>query len=183
VGTVGTRSAVVCFDVFFDPSWAWARGGKIGGLFVGSGAASGGQHSSDGASHRIMWQKDGGAISYLYLPKGVSQPNPALRNTPDFGIGMHHDTFATVFRVGQWNHVEIGVLLNSFDSQGRPAGDGKAVLTVNGRTAVTDRVNWTADPAATLSGFDLCAFFGGPDPAQTDCCFYARNFEVREWKP
>lgn len=181
-GLVGTTGAVVAFDVFFDPkNWDWAGGGKIGGMFVGRGAASGGRHTADGASHRIMWQKDGGAISYLYLPRGVPQPNPALQKCTDFGLGLHHATFAKVLKTGQWNRVELGVKLNSF-VDGKPAGDGKAVLTVNGVTAVTDRVNWARSPQLLLNGFDLSAFFGGPDPAAVDSIMYARNFAVHEWR-
>jgi hypothetical protein len=179
---VGARAAVVAFDIFFDPaSWDWSRGGKIGGIFVGAGAASGGRHTADGASHRIMWQKDGGAISYLYLPAGVDQPNPALRDVPSYGLGLHHATFRGALKVGQWNRVEIGVKLNSF-VDGRPAGDGKAMLAVNGRAGVTAGINWARDPATALSGFTLAAFFGGPDPALVDSQFYTRNFAVHEWR-
>lgn len=181
-GLVDTRGVVVAFDIFFDPAnWEWSKGGKIGGLFIGEGAASGGRHTATAASHRIMWQRDGGAISYIYLPKGLEQPNPQLRNTPDYGIGLHHATFAKVLKKGQWNRVEIGVKVNSFVN-GKPAGDGKAVLTINGITAVTPNVNWARSPDILLNGFELSAFFGGPDPATVDSVFYAKNFAVHAWR-
>lgn len=182
-GLVGTRGAVVGFDVFFDPaSWHWSAGGKLGGLFVGDGKASGGRHSATGASYRIMWQADGGAISYFYLPKGVAQPNPQLQGSRDFGLGLHHATFAGALKAGQWNRVQIGVKLNSFAADGKPAGDGRAMLWVNGASAVTNNVNWSARPDMLLSGFEYSTFFGGPDPAVVDSVSYVRNFEVREWR-
>lgn len=180
---VGATGAVVAFDVYFDPAaWHWSRGGKLGGLFVGGGAASGGNHSADGASHRMMWQADGGAISYLYLPAGVPQPNPALAGAKAYGLGLHKDLFRGVLKPGQWNHVELGVKLNTFGPDGAPAGDGKAALTVNGRTGVLDRVNWAARPGTRLSGFEYNAFFGGPDPAVVDSVSYLKNFVVHEWR-
>ena len=181
-GLVGTTAAVVRFEVYFDPqAWHWSRGGKLGGLFIGEGAASGGRHTATGASYRIMWQADGGAISYFYLPKGLPQPNPQLAGCREFGLGLHHDTFAKALKVGQWNRIEIGVRLNTF-KDGKPAGDGQAMLCVNGVAAVTDRINWTARPDLKLNGFEYAAFFGGPDPAVVDSVCYVRNFEVREWK-
>ena len=177
----GATAVVVAFDVYFDPGWHWSRGGKLGGIFIGDGAASGGAHSSDGASHRMMWQADGGAISYLYLPAGVPQPNPLVKST-GFGLGLHHDTFKNALKKGQWNHVEIGVKLNGFDAAGRPAGDGAASLTINGVTGFVDRINWTPRPSMKISGFEYNAFFGGPDPAVVDSVHYLKNFTVHEWK-
>lgn len=178
----GAKSAVVCFDVFFDPAnWHWSRGGKLGGIFVGDGAASGGRHTPTAASHRIMWQADGGAISYIYLPSGLAQPNPQLAAS-DYGTGLHHATFARALKPGQWNRVEIGVKLNSFGADGKPAGDGRAMLCINGVSAVTDRINWSPRPDLLLSAFEYTTFFGGPDPAVVDSVSYVRNFQVREWR-
>lgn len=179
---VGTTSIVVAFDVYFDDGWTWSGGGKLGGIFIGDGAASGGNHTADGASHRIMWQTDGGAISYLYLPAGVPQPNPDLQKSKGFGLGLHHALFKGIFKKGQWNRVEIGVKLNGFDAAGRPAGDGVAALTINGVTGVVRNVNWAAHPGMKISGFDYASFFGGPDPAVTDSVHYVRNFAVHEWR-
>lgn len=181
-GLVGTDAAVVSFDIFFDPqNWHWSSGGKLGGIFVGDGAASGGRHSATGASHRVMFQRNGGAISYFYVPRGLPQPNPALAGAREFGVGLHHATFAAALKTGQWNRIQIGVKLNTFTDD-VPAGDGKAMLVVNGVAAITDRINWSARPDLKLNGFDFSTFFGGPDPAVVDSVSYVRNFEVRQWR-
>lgn len=182
-GLVGAAGAVVAFDVYFDPArWHWSKGGKLGGLFVGSGKASGGRHTEDGASHRLMWKAGGGAISYIYVPKGLPQSRPELRASKDFGIGVHADVFAGALKTGQWNHVEIGLRVNTFDASGRPAGDGASSLTINGRTAELAGVNWAARPGTAISGFDFNTFFGGPDPAVVDSIAYVKNFALYEWK-
>lgn len=181
-GFVGTKAIVVAFDVFFDGSkWEWSKGGKLGGIFIGPGKASGGRKTEDGASHRIMWKADGGAISYIYPPTGLPQTNPGFKGNPTYGYGLHQDTFKGILKKGQWNRVEIGVKLNSFVN-GKPAGDGRAVLTVNGKTAVTENINWAKSPNILIDSFEYSTFFGGPDPATTDSVTYTKNFAVYEWK-
>lgn len=181
VPIVGAKALVVAFDIYFDPArWHWSRGGKLGGIFVGTGKASGGRHSDDGASHRIMWQEDGGAISYVYPPAGLPQRDPKLKAS-NYGIGYHHQAFQGALKAGQWNHVEIGVKLNSFRG-GKPAMDGKAVLTVNGVTAALDGINWSKSPDIQITSFEYNTFFGGPDPARVDSVAYTKNYEVYEWR-
>lgn len=179
---VGAPGVVVAFDILFDPErWHWSRGGKIGGLFVGDGKASGGQHTATGASHRLMWQADGGAISYCYFPAGVSQPNVPTSGH-GFGEGYHHDLFARAFRPGKWHHVELGLKNNTFDAAGAPVADGAASLTIDGKTGVLRGIVWSAKPGTALSGFELTSFFGGPDPAVVDSVYYATNFAVHAWR-
>lgn len=179
---VGSQGAVVAFDIFFDPArWHWSRGGKIGGLFVGEGKASGGRHTPDGASHRLMFQADGGAISYCYFPAGVAQPHVRTSGAA-MGEGYHHELFKNAFVPGKWHHVELGLKNNTFDASGKPVADGVASLTIDGKHAAIPRVIWTAKPGTSISGFDLASFFGGPDPAVVDSVFYAANFAVHEWR-
>lgn len=177
----GQQSVVVSFDLYFDPNrWHWSRGGKLGGLFVGQGKASGGRHVSDGASHRIMFQANGGAISYCYFPAGVPQPNVQTKGNA-MGEGYHHQLFKGAFTPGTWHRVQIGLKNNTF-VDGKPAADGAAMLTIDGKTGMLRGVNWSATPGTTLESFELSSFFGGPAPAVVDSVFYARNFSVHEWK-
>ncbi len=177
----GQQAVVVSFDLYFDPNrWHWSRGGKLGGLFVGFGKASGGRHVSDGASHRIMFQADGGAISYCYFPAGVPQPNIRTKGR-EMGEGYHHALFKNAFVPGKWHRVQIGLKNNTFVN-GQPAADGAAMLTIDGKTGMLKGVNWSATPGTTLESFEFSSFFGGPDPALVDSVFYARNFSVHEWK-
>ena len=171
------------FDVYFDPArWAWSKGGKVAGLFVGPGKASGYEHSENGASHRMMWQRDGGAISYIYPPANLKQADPKLSDE-GHGVGYFGDKFpAGTLKVGRWNHVEIGVKLNSFTPAGKPVADGKSALTINGVSGVLDNVRWARSPGLTIDSFLYGTFFGGPDPATVDSVSYVKNFEVHDWR-
>lgn len=171
------REAVWAFDVFFDKGWDWSKGGKIGGLFVGHGAASGYEHSPTGSSHRIMWQRDGGAISYVYPPSGLKQEDPALKDD-GHGIGYFRDVFpAGTLKVGQWNAVELGIRLNSF-SGGKPNADGVAFLKINGRSAFKNDIRWARSPDLQISNVTFNTFFGGPDPATKDCVALYKNVRM-----
>ena len=172
--------AVITFDVFFEPGWHFSKGGKICGLHIGHGAAGGGQHSVDGSSHRIMWQANGGAISYIYPPKGLPQVDKRLSDS-GYGDGFFHDTFpAGTLKVGEWNHVEIGVRVNTF-SNGKPNADGVAYLHVNGKTGTLNSVRWSAREDLKITEINFGTFFGGPDPAKLDCVAYYQNFKLFDW--
>lgn len=173
------HAAVVAFDIFFAPGWHFSKGGKVGGLFVGRGKASGYQHSPTAASHRLMWQKGGGAISYIYPPAELEQADPQLR-ADGHGVGFFKDVFpAGTLKVGRWNSVALGVQLNSFDDEGCPRPDGVAYLAINGRTGRKVDIRWARSPdVATIGCFEVNTFFGGPDPAVVDCQAYLRNFRV-----
>jgi hypothetical protein len=172
---------VVSFDVYFPAGWKWARGGKFGGVSIGTEPASGGRHNDRGASNRIMWQTDGGAILYIYPPSGAKQVAPALTESRKMGNGVFNKEFAGALKIGRWNTVELGTKLNTF-SGSKPNADGAGSLTVNGRTETIDRVIWRRFPDLRIEGFDLGVFFGGPDPSPVDQHAYYKNFKVYEWK-
>lgn len=179
-GLPGTQ-ALMAFEVYFEPGWDFSKGGKIGGFHIGNGVASGYRHSDTGSSHRIMWQRGGGAISYIYPPSNLAQVDPKL-DPEGHGIGYFADLFpAGTLKVGQWNSIEIGVKINSF-TNGKPNPDGVAVLTINGKTGVKRDIRWSRSPNLVISSFIFGTFFGGPDPAVVDCAAYYRNFAMLPWK-
>jgi len=178
-GVPGQKSKI-SFEVFFEEGWHFSKGGKMGGLFVGHGHASGYRHSDTGSSHRIMWKKDGAAIAYVYPPDNLAQEDPKLK-PEGCGIGYFVDLFpAGTLKVGAWNTVTLGVKMNSF-AHGRPNPDGVASLEVNGTQAKLRNVRWSRSPDLEISSFDFNTFFGGPDPAVKDCVAYFRNFRVLPW--
>lgn len=178
----GQTALVVSFEVYFDPkNWNFSRGGKMAGISVGPGVASGFRHSVDGASHRIMWQAGGGAISYIYPPAKMKQEDPKLK-PEGHGVGYFGDKFpAGTLKVGQWNRIELGVKVNTF-TNGKPNPDGKSQLTINGVSGVLTNVRWAARPDIKIDAFGYGSFFGGPSPAVVDSVSYIRNFSVHKWK-
>lgn len=62
------REVCLAYRVRFPPGFAFAKGGKLPGLFGGD-APRGGQKARDvGFSARLMWRAQGGAELYLYAP-------------------------------------------------------------------------------------------------------------------
>ena len=178
---MGSSRAAIAFDVFFEDGWHFSKGGKLmGGFFVGEGNASGYRHCETASSHRIMWQRDGGVISYVYPPAGLRQEDPKLKDS-GHGIGYFGDVFpAGTLKVGRWNSLVLGLKMNTF-TNGQPNPDGVAYLEVNGRSAAKKDIRWSRSPDLAISKLDLNTFFGGPDPAVKDCVAYVRNFKMVPW--
>lgn len=191
------EAAVFEYDVFFERGWPWSRGGKMHGLAVGHGVASGGRRSATSASFRVMWQPEGGAIAYLYLPYKLRQDDAYYKYTGqgrkddhtrgdgtgvEFGTGLFRREFEGVFRVGEWNHVEVGIKLNSFDAKGNPRPDGTASLVINGNLASFDKIKWRGKRGLQVESAEFTTFAGGPDPAWADGWQYFKGFGLRQWQ-
>ncbi|KAL4852889.1 hypothetical protein ACK3TF_006017 [Chlorella vulgaris] len=172
--------AMLSFDVFFETGWEWSSGGKFGGFLIGQGQASGYNHSSTASSNRVMFQRSGGVISYIYPPANLFQVDPRLK-PEGHGVGYFGDVFpAGTLKVGTWNSVQIGVKNNTFD-KGRPNADGLAFLQVNGKSVTKSKLRWSAHTGTKISEIMFSTFFGGPDPATTECVAYFKNFKLLEW--
>ena len=167
------------WEVYYPSGFQFARGGKFGGVGIGYGAASGGNHSSTGASNRIMWQEDGGIIGYIYLPEGVPQKNPDL-SSHGFGIGVFKDTFAKSLLYDTWNKIELGTKMNTFVN-GVPQGDGEAYVTLNGVKKVITGLNWAGSPELKISQISIGNFFGGPLPSPVEQFCYFKNFKIDKY--
>jgi hypothetical protein len=178
--------AIVSFQVYFgngfDYIGGFQYGGKIAGFHVGDprSKASGKEHS-EAASFRMMWRERGSAVGYVYVPKGVEQPDKSLEPTGESDPGV--DIFKGVFpektlKLGQWNTIKIGVKLNTFDADGKPRGDGRATLTINGKGAEKTNIVWRDDPARKISLFKFNTFFGGPEHTRKDCVAYFSRFNM-----
>jgi len=167
------------WDVYYPTGFKFARGGKFGGVGIGYGAASGGNHSTTGASNRIMWQEDGGIIDYLYLPSGVPQTNPGLQKD-GFGIGLFKNDFAKALRTGYWNKIELGTKVNTFKN-GVPQSDGETYVSVNGVKRTLVGINWSGSPELKISQINMGNFFGGPTPSPVEQFCYFKNFQVGEY--
>lgn len=169
-------AATLSFDLFPEPGIDWSRGGKFGGLGIGHGAASGYDHSTTGASARLMWQENGGLIAYLYTASGLPQVDPKLK-ADGHGIGYFHKELAGSIRAGQWNTLSIGVKINTF-TNGRPNPDGRVSVSINGKTMTKDDIRWSARPDLNITSIIWSPFFGGSWVAPKDTVMYARNFKL-----
>lgn len=175
------KAAVFSFQVFHPKGFNPARGGKLFGFGIGSGKASGGNHSSNGASHRVMWQSDFGAISYIYPPDGVQQKNPDLK-PHKYGNGFWGKDFAKALSPGEWHTIEVGVKLNTFDGS-KPNQDGIAYLCIDGKSRELTNMIWMGKPTkdANITMITGNTFFGGPENSPVEQTCYYKGFKLYEW--
>lgn len=154
----------LAYNVWFANSFEWGKGGKLPGLFVGYGDASGGERSATAASCRLMWQRGGRVVAYVYPPAGVKQPasyeRAAERAGVKFGDKLFQAANLAVARDG-WNSVIVRVKLNGFDADGKPVPDGVVTVSVNQQTATLEGMIWRRKPDVKVSHIMFSTFYGG----------------------
>jgi hypothetical protein len=174
-------AVVLAMRVFYPTGFDFARGGKMVGIGMGEGKASGGNHSPNASSHRIMWQTSGGAISYIYPPEGVKQVDSRL-STDSFGVGVWHKDFDRVLKPNKWHDVEVGVRMNTFDARGKPNPDGVGYIRIDGISREFTGIRWAGtEKYAYIKALSVSSFFGGPTPSPKDQHAYYADFKVHAW--
>ena len=157
-----------------EAGFDWARGGKLPGLFMGKGVACGGKRCDTASSARLMWQKDGSVIGYLYTMLGTK--NADLKHGK-YGAGVFNNQ-GLMLKPGDWNDIRVRVKLNTIDSNGRPRSDGEFQLTVNGKSLTMDGIQWrTTDKTKITAGYIVSAF-GGPEESPKTQSTQFKGFEV-----
>ena len=162
------------FDINFQPGFSFgnnthSEGGKVGGIFVGSGAASGCRHTDGGSSLRLVWDggpdkrfKGSGASAYTYIPTSSRGKQPDFVNKegdPNCGLHLWRKESDNIFsEVGSWYHVVLGIKLNDVGKS-----NGKIYYSITGPKNLTresDGFMWrTADYVITHA--EVSSFFGG----------------------
>lgn len=143
----GADSATLSYKLRFPAGFDFVRGGKLPGLFGGTGNSGGAMPTGhDGFSLRLMWRRHGDGEVYAYLPTSQGHGTSLLR-------GQWR------FEPGRWFAVRQHVVLNT---PGRSDGlvrmwlDGRAVGEAHGL-----RMRDTG--ALRLDGVFVDIFFGGSD--------------------
>lgn len=174
------QACVLAFDVLFEPDFEWACRGKVGGLFVGTGSASGGNYSRDGASLRFMWEGASTPVvpfAYAYVPEGSQdQQPPPLSKQPEFGAALFQKEFGRILRPGQWYHIELGIKLNTLGKS-----DGVLYMAVDGKSYKQTGVVWRlVDVGITKA--EINSFVGGGCQSTRKSGMQLRNMAVHTWK-
>ena len=148
------KAACLGYRVRFEDGFAFARGGKLPGLYGTAGAAvtsaSGCRTVNDeaGFSARLMWRSGGRGEVYAYTQ------NKSARCGESLGRGNWR------FPVGRWVAVEEEVILNATgrdDGRVRVWIDGALVLDQGG-------LIYRSSPAVQIQGLFFSTFFGGKKP-------------------
>jgi hypothetical protein len=160
--------------------------GKLGGLKIGSGSASGGNYSTTGASFRLTFKDDGMANAYLYpqlrqassgnddLPWSTLDQSASLRNvsTVHTGISVWRVNDTLRLKKQQWNSVEMFCRLNTPGKF-----DGLMELVINDKKLSLDTVRYRYDAGTLITSYSLGTFFGGGDksyaPPSTTNAYFA----------
>lgn len=160
----GSDTAKASFDVAFDDGFEWGCNGKVGGLFIGGGKASGGKNSNDGASVRFNWTEGGGAFAYVYAPKGTgAQQKGAMQKEKK--VKLFKDEMRGVLAGDGYHNVELDVKLNSFNG-GRANNDGTLTMSVKDsagrvRKATQDGIVWRKNANVGFDRLRIQPFHGG----------------------
>jgi len=172
-----TRRVVLSYQVMFDESFVWVRGGKLPGIWIGDISASGGNRNDHGYSIRMAWRPLGDAEVYLYVPSNQAAPyyeQPGYVTNFPYGDSLWRGSFH--FKKCVWNDVKIYIKMNDRDRQ-----NGMLRVKVNNVTMTFPMMTWTRNPSHMINGIMMDTFFGGSDKswATPNLTFtYFRNMRV-----
>ena len=152
------------YDIYFQPGYDWARGGKLPGL-AGKEWDSGCSIEDDGLktdpgahrwSVRVMWREDGASELYVYDQS----------RTPG-NCGKRLRT-KMPFVAGRWRAVTVFVKLNTSAT----ASDGVAQLYFDGQLAQSltgIKFRSTTDKGSLIRNIFFSTFFGGNESKRLFC--------------
>jgi hypothetical protein len=162
------NGAKLSFEINFAPGFSFDDGptdarGKVGGLHIGSGAASGCSHSDTGGSLRLMWEHQRSGQAYTYFPTSTKGKQPAFitaMGDPNCGLGIWKKDFNQIFSAtGSWYTVTLGILMNDVGKN-----NGKLYMSVAGPKSLTresDGIIWRVRNGMDISEINFNSFFGG----------------------
>lgn len=145
----GRECLVLTYELKFDQNFNFVKGGKLPGLYGGTGNTGGKiPNGHDGFSTRYIWKEKGAGAIYAYLPTSKTWGTAV-------GLGSWS------FTVGQWHRLEQLVKLNT-------PGQADGVISiwydkklVHSETGLTFRDT----PDITIDGLLFSTFFGGNNPS------------------
>jgi hypothetical protein len=148
----GVDAACLRYRVRFAEGFAFAKGGKLPGLYGGDGPV-GGAVADAGFSTRLMWRAAGRGELYAYLP--------LAGNTSGRQYGQSLGRGAWRFPAGRWVTVEQEIVLND-----PGAANGIARVWIDGVLSLERRdLVFRHVPAVRIEGLMFSTFFGGSDPS------------------
>ena len=149
-----TTDATLVYQVRFPVGFQFVQGGKLPGLYGGVEPFSGGKHTSNGWSIRLMWRTGGAGEVYAYTARTVGYGD-------EYGKGNF--TFSAD---GKWHTLAEHVHLNSVG-----ASNGYVTLSYDGVQVISQTGVDITDTNTPIAGLFFSTFYGGNDsswaPSQT----------------
>jgi hypothetical protein len=139
--------AILQYRIRFPQGFDFVRGGKLPGLYGGTGNSGGRIPSGrDGFSTRYMWLSRGRGQVYAYLPTSVT-----------YGTSIGKGKFS--FTPGTWHEMKQQVVLNT-----PRVSDGVIRVWFDGRLVVDERsIRFRDVGSLGINGIFFDTFFGGND--------------------
>lgn len=136
------------YDLRFANDFDFVKGGKLPGLFGGTGNTGGRIPTGyDGFSSRFLWLAAGAGAVYAYLP-----------TSKVWGTALGANSWS--YKRGQWHHVTQKVRLNS-------VGQSNGILQVwldHELVYSNHEVTYRYDDGLLIDGILFSSFFGGNKP-------------------
>ncbi|EMD32878.1 polysaccharide lyase family 14 protein [Gelatoporia subvermispora B] len=167
------QEVVMAYEVMFEDGWDWVLGGKLPGMYGGSGdsayGCSGGRQDDRCRcfNFRLMWRQQGDLEVYAYTPPLPANLEVLLAVPPksiehsDYGVSVGRG--AARFKAGKWHVVSERVKIGRV---GRAEGelielyiDGKSVLCAKKLVLRTPEGH-----DGRVQGMHFSTFFGGNAP-------------------
>ena len=172
----------------------FVRGGKLPGLYGGSGPAGGASVAeADGFSARIMWRELGVLCQYVYYMdkdpeshwgknylwmKGLNKNMPITR---DMWKTMNEYFNDRVYIVpGKWHTLKTYIKMNTLGKE-----DGKIVSWCDGEEVVNVNLRFRNDLSFGIDRFKFTTFFGGNEETWAptkDEKMYFKDFRLHSEK-
>ncbi|KZT27188.1 polysaccharide lyase family 14 protein [Neolentinus lepideus HHB14362 ss-1] len=174
------KEVVMSYEVLFAEGFEWVKGGKLPGIFGGTGdlayKCSGGRKDDRCKCFdlRLMWRQSGQGELYAYLPLTPNNTSrllavPSSKQNPDYGFSVGRGLFS--FPAGQWTTVAERVRLNDVGQENGEVEvyiDGVSMIRVHGLTL-------RDETAPHVKGMHFQTFFGGSSPE------WASTKDQRAW--
>ncbi|MCP1359562.1 MULTISPECIES: polysaccharide lyase [unclassified Halomonas] len=145
-GLQGAERACLSYKVRFEPGFDFVKGGKLPGLYGGSGPTGGEEVTgTNGFSMRFMWREDGQGELYEYV----------VNKDSEYGESVGRGKW--VFPTGQWVNVEQEIVLNDPQSS-----NGIARVWIDGQPMLEQQgIVYRTTDDVTIDGVMFSSFFGG----------------------
>ncbi|BGP34661.1 hypothetical protein JCM10296v2_006483 [Rhodotorula toruloides] len=156
------QTALLKYEVAFDSSFDFVKGGKLPGLYGSSptakGLCTGGNHLSDCWSARLMWRAGGAGEVYAYIPTydGFCAQADVLCDA-DYGTSLSRGSFKLAR--GGWTTIHQLISLST-----PPLANGLLALYSNSSLSLLHTgIAYRTNPNVSITNVLFSSFFGGSD--------------------
>ncbi|GAA5895928.1 hypothetical protein JCM8208_005127 [Rhodotorula glutinis] len=183
------QTALLKYEVAFDPTFDFVKGGKLPGLSGTSSSSGhgrtlcvGGRHLDSCVSARLMWRPQGLGEVYAYVPTDAGFCEEGERRGDvacdvSWGTSLSRGSFR--FERARWHTITQLVSLND-----PPLANGLLHLYLDDHLVLSHSdILWRTSPNVTFDAVLFSTFFGGGDdsynsPSSPSATSYFRRFEV-----